>query len=162
VVAQRTKVGSSPPLVYVEDRGGIYDAPLDMVWDFFLKDETYHPKAHRSTVRNFQERKLSDVSVFLSWEARAGRRWVKRACRMTTIPPAVRVQEELNGPEAGSIKVYLYSPSGSRTRVDVLAYMTPRKLTRKQIRSQTRRVFANAYREDLPWFRKYVRSRKAT
>jgi hypothetical protein len=149
---------SAPQLVYLEDRGAVYDAPISVVWDFWLKDEVFHPKAHRSTVRNFREKKLSEVTTLLTYEQRHAGRWVKMACRMTTVPPAVRVQEDLQGPYAGSIKVFLYTPNGPKTTVDVIAYMRSRELTPKQIETDTRRRFADAYREDLPWFRKYVRS----
>ncbi len=148
-------------MVYLEDRGAVYDAPLDVVWDFWRKDEKYHPKAHRTDVRNFEGKELSEVTTLLTYEERQGGRWVKRACRMTTIPPAVRVQEDLEGPYAGSIKVFLYTPRGPKTTVDVLAYVKSLELTPKQAELDTRRKFAKAYREDLPWFRKYVRSRQS-
>jgi hypothetical protein len=160
VGAKRTKVESGRPLVYLADRGAVYDAPIDVVWDFSRKDQTYHPKAHRSSVRNFRAKQLSPMSVHLTWETREGRRLVKRACRTTTIPPAVRVQEDLDGPGAGSIKVFLYSPRGRRIIVDVFAYPRNRELSPTQLKTRTRRMFASAYREDLPWFRKYVLSRQ--
>jgi hypothetical protein len=160
VSAKSKLVAASPSLVYFEDRGAVYDAPLDVVWDFWLKDETYHPKAHTSAVRKFREKKLSEVTTLLRYEALEAGQWRKRACRMTVIPPAVRIQEDLKGPYAGSIKVYVYTPRGATTAVDVLCWMRSRELPPKQIEAETRRVFANAYREDLPWFRKYVRSRK--
>jgi hypothetical protein len=158
--AKKKPVETSPSLVYFEDRGAVYDAPLDVVWDFWLKDETYHPKAHTSNVRNFRAKELSEETTLLLYEALEAGQWRERACRMTTVPPAVRVQEDLKGPSAGSIKVFVYTPRGSRTAVDVLCWMRSTELTPKQIEFETRRDFANAFREDLPWFRKYVRSRK--
>ena len=148
-----------PGLVYLEDRGAVYDAPIDVVWGF-LRDEKFHSRAHRAKVRHFVGRKLSQVTTLLTYEQREGSRWAKRACRMTSIPPALRVQEDLVGPYAGSIKVFVYTPRGPRTIVDVLAYMRSLERTPNQIRSEMRRTFAGAYREDLPWFRRYVRSRK--
>jgi hypothetical protein len=150
----------TPGPVYFEDRGAVYNAPLEVVWDFWLNDETYHPKAHTSKVRNFKVKKLSEVTTLLRYEALAAGKWSKRACRMTVIRPAVRIQEDLEGPDAGSIKVYVYTPRGSSTVVDVLCWMRSSERTPKQIQNEARRMFANAFREDLPWFRKYVRSRK--
>jgi hypothetical protein len=160
MVARRKNVPAGSNPVYFEDRGAIYDAPLDVVWDFWRNDETYHPNAHTSAVRNFRTRDLSEVTTLVYYEALEAGKWEKRACRMTTIPPAVRVQEDLKGPGAGSIKVYVYSPRGSRTAVDVLCWMRSTKLTPKQIKSVTRKVFAKAFHEDLPWFQKYVNSRR--
>jgi len=158
--AKKKLVVASPGPVYFEDRGAVYDAPLDVVWDFWQKDETYHSRAHTSKVRNFRDKKLSELTTLVRYEALEAGRWRKKACRMTVIRPAVRVQEDLDGPDAGSIKVYVYSPRGSRTAVDVLCWMRSTKLTPRQVEVQTRRVFARAFREDLPWFRRYVRSRK--
>jgi hypothetical protein len=130
-----------------------------VVWDFWLKDDTYHPHAHTSKVRNFRTKELSELTTRINYEELVAGKWVKRSCRMTTVPPAVRVQEDLKGPDAGSIKVYVYSPRGSNTAVDVLCWMRSSKLTPKQTERQTLKVFASAFREDLPWFRKYVSSR---
>ena len=57
---------SSPRLVYFEDRGAVYDAPIETVWDFMRQDEEFHPKAHASSVRNFKDKRLSAVTVLLS------------------------------------------------------------------------------------------------
>jgi len=153
-------LGADPGWLYIEDRGAVYAAPLDVVWDFWARDEKFHPKAHRGEVRNFVDQKLSEVTTLISYEKREGTEWRKLSCRMTIIPPAVRVQEDLDGPYAGSTTVFLYTPKGSKTIVDVLTFRRSSEMTPKQIESDTRRMFANAYREDLPWFRKYVRSRK--
>jgi hypothetical protein len=152
----------SPKLVYLEDRGAVYDGPLDVVWDFWEKDEKYHAKAHTSKVRKFRVKELSKLTSLVRYEKLEAGKWTKKACRMTVIRPAVRIQEDLEGPEAGSIKVYVYTPQGSRTAVDVLCWLRSTDLTPKQIEVETRRVFAGAFREDLPWFRKYVQSRKGT
>ncbi len=157
---KKKRVRAGPSRVYFEDRGAVYDAPLDVVWDFWLKDQTYHPKAHTSDVRNFRAKEVSELTTLLRYEAHEEGQWRKKACRMTVIPPAVRIQEDLSGPYAGSIKAFVYTPRGSRTAVDVLCWMRSTERTPKQIEVETRRTFAHAFREDLPWFRKYVRSRK--
>ena len=153
------KVG--PSLVFFEDRGTVYDAPLEVVWDFMLKDETFHPQAHTTSLRNFEGKPLSDVTNLITCEVRKGGKWRRLVSRLTTIRPAVRIAEELEGPYAGSKMVFVYTPRGSRTIVDVLCYMRSLELTPEQIEVDTRRTLANAFREDAPWFRKYARSRKS-
>ncbi len=155
---KRKAEGANPDLVYFEDRGAVYDAPLEVVWDFMLQDETFHPQAHKGVVRNFVSKALSDVTELLSWEHRQGRAWKRVSARFTTIRPALRVTEYLDGPYAGSTAVFVYSPRGRRTAVDVLCYMRSAELTPKQIERTYRKTLAGAYREDGPWFRKYVRS----
>jgi hypothetical protein len=158
--AKKKSTGTGHEPVYLEDRGAVYDAPLEVVWDFWLKDETYHSHAHTSNVRNFRTKELSKLTTLIRYQALEGGKWRKKACRMTVIRPAVRVQEDLLGPDAGSVKVYVYTPRGSKTVVDVHCWMRSSERTPKQIILEARKTFANAYREDLPWFRKYVASLK--
>jgi hypothetical protein len=151
----------SPRVTYVEDRGAVYDAPLEVVWDFIEKDERFHPKAHTAKVRNFEEKALSDVTTLLSYERRKGSRWEKMVCRMTAIRPAVRIQEDLDGPFAGSKTVFLYTPKGERTVVDVFAYVQSSELTPAEIKRERKKTWANAYSEDLPYFRRFAKQHLA-
>jgi hypothetical protein len=145
-----------PKVTYVEDRGAVYDAPLEVVWDF-MNDETFHPKAHTAVVRNFEEKSLSEVTTLLSYERRNKDRWEKMVCRMTTIRPAVRIQEDLDGPFAGSKTVFLYTSQGERTVVDVFGYVRSSEMTEAEIKRDRRKTWANAYSEDLPYFRRFAK-----
>jgi hypothetical protein len=145
-----------PKVTYVEDRGAVYDAPLEVVWDF-MNDETFHSKAHTAAVRNFEEKRLSEVTTLLSYERRVRNRWVKMVCRMTTIRPAVRIQEDLDGPFTGSKTVFLYTSRGERTVVDVFGYVRSSEMTPAEIGRERRRTWANAYSEDLPYFRRFAK-----
>jgi hypothetical protein len=150
------------PETYVEDRGAVYDAPLEVVWDFMEKDETFHPKAHAADVRNFESKKLSAVTSLISYEEKIGPVWEKRLCRMTTIRPAARIQEDLVGPYAGSTTVFFYRPQGNRTVVDVFGYARCPGLTAKQVKRERKETWSNAYSEDLPFFRRFVQQRSRT
>lgn len=125
------------------------------------QDQTYHPHAHKGSVRRFQSRKLSAVSELLSWEERDGRAWRRRSARMTEIRPAVRIQEDLDGRYAGSTLVFLYLPRGRKTRVDVLCFMRSTERTPEQIEAWWRKNLADNFREDRPWLRSYARSLRA-
>jgi hypothetical protein len=147
----------SPRVTYVEDRGAVYDAPPEVVWDFMEKDETFHPKAHTADVRNFEEKALSEVTILLSYERRSGGQWKKMVCRMTSMRPAVRIQEDLDGPDAGSKTVFLYKPQGERTVVDVFGYVQSSVHTPAEIRRDRKKTWAKAYAEDLPYFRRFAK-----
>ena len=146
----------SPSVTYVEDRGAVYDAPLEVVWDFMEKDEVFHPQAHTSAVRNFEDKALSDVTTLLSYEKRIGGRWEKMVCRMTAMRPAVRIQEDLDGTFAGTKTVFLYTPRGEGTVVDVFAYVQSSEHTPAEIKRDRKKTWANAYSEDLPFFRRFA------
>ena len=151
----------SPSMTYVEDRGTVLDAPLEVVWDFMEKDEEFHPKAHATTLRNFVAKDLSDVTTLLRCEVRDGGRWRKMVARMTTIRPAVRILEELEGPFAGSKTVHVYRPRGRKTSVDVLCYMHSTELSPKEIKRQRMRTYASSHAEDVPFLRRFTRKHPA-
>jgi hypothetical protein len=155
-ISKTPRKAVQPGMTYVEDRGAVYDAPLEVVWDF-MNDETFHPKAHTAVVRNFEEKALSKITTLLSYERRKGNRWVKMVCRMTTIRPAVRIQEDLDGPFAGSKTVFLYTSRGERTVVDVLGYVRSSEMTPAEIKRERLKTWANAYSEDLPFFRRFAK-----
>jgi hypothetical protein len=144
-------------MTYFEDRGTVLDAPLEVVWDFIEKDEEFHPKAHSGSLRNFEEKKLSEVTGLIHCEVRWGGRWRKMVTRFTSIRPAVRINEELEGPYAGSKFVLLYFPQGKRTVVDILRYMHSSELSPEEIKRGTLRTFANSHAEDLPYLRRFAR-----
>jgi hypothetical protein len=68
ISAKTKQVEVSPNLVYFEDRGAVYGGPLDVVWDFWEKDETYHAKAHTSKVRNFRVKEVSKLTSVVRYE----------------------------------------------------------------------------------------------
>lgn len=82
--------------------------------------------------------------------------------RLTEIRPAVRIDEELEGPFAGSTKVFLYSPRGRKTYVDVLCYMRSSELSPKEIERVTRRDLAENHAEDEPFLRRFARKHPAS
>ncbi len=55
------------------------------------KDETYHPNAHISDVRNFRAQELAVVTLPVTYEERREGEGEKRVCRTTSVPPLVCV-----------------------------------------------------------------------
>jgi hypothetical protein len=158
--AESQRAGAPAAVTYVEDTGAVYDAPLEVVWDF-MNDETFHSKAHKAVVRNFAEKPISEITTLLSYEKRVNGRWEKMVCRMTTIRPAVRIQEDLDGPFAGSKTVFLYTSQGERTVVNVFGYVRSSEMTPAEIRRERRRTWSNAYSEDLPYFRRFAEQHRS-
>jgi len=73
---------------------------------------------------------------------------------MTTIPPFTRIVEEFAGRYTALKMVFLYTPKGKRTAVDVFV-LAPRGVV-----EETRQTLAQADEEDAPMVRAYSRSRK--
>lgn len=141
-------------LVYFEDRGTVYDAPVDALWDFMLNDNEFHPRAHHSTLRKMKWKEVNEITGEGTCEVVREGKWDKMRFRMTTVPPLVRIQEDFAGKHAGQKVVYLYTPRGKRTVVDVFGW-SPRGAV-----DEFQRSLATAYEEDLPGLREFMRARK--
>lgn len=141
--------------VYFEDRGSVLDAPLDVVWEFMLTDNEFHPKAHHDSLRNMEWKGLNELTGEGTCEVVRGGKWRKMRFRITAIPPFVRISEEFGGQYDGQKMVFLYTPKGKRTAVDVFV------LTRKEVAEETRRTLAQAHEEDVPMLREFLSSRKS-
>lgn len=150
----KKKKGNSE-MVYFEDRGTVLDAPIDVVWDFMLKDDVYHPKAHRNTLRNMKWKDQNEITGGGTCEVFDGGRWRKMKFRMTTIRPYVRITEEFGGSHAGQKMVFLYTPKGrNKTAVDVFVY------TRKRVAKEMRETLASSHEEDVPMLREFARTQR--
>src|SRR3989442_15707558 len=106
--------------VYFEDPGSVFDAPLEMVWDYILHDDEFHPQAHKDSLRNFKWKDVNEIAGMASCEVHRAGRWMKMTSRITTIPPVARIDEELTRRFAGSKIVLLYTPKGKRTGIECL------------------------------------------
>jgi len=142
-------------LVYFEDRGSVIDAPIGVLWEYMLTDNKFHSKAHHNSLRNFKWKDVSEITGEGSCEVVRDGKWTKERFRLTTIRPFVRIHENFAGRYAGQKMVFLYTPKGKRTAVDVFV------LTPKHVAEETRRTLANAHEEDVPMIREFLRSRKA-
>jgi hypothetical protein len=141
-----------PEMICFEDRGTVLNAPIDVVWDFMLKDREYHPRAHRNTLRNMKWKRQNDITGEGTCEVIRAGRWSKMKFRMTTIPPYVRISEEFGGRYAGQKMVFLYTPNGrNKTTIDVFVY------TQKRLAQEVKRELVEAHKEDLPMLREFAR-----
>jgi hypothetical protein len=149
-----TSRNKSKELVYFEDKGSVFDAPIDVVWDYNVSDNEYHTKAHHTTLRNMKWKNLSEITGEGTCEVKRSGRWSKMRFRQTEIPPFVRINEEFEGRYAGKIMVQLYIPKGKKTGIDVYV------LTPKEVAGEYRETLANAFNEDGPMVRAFYRSKK--
>lgn len=148
-----TRTAKPADFVYFEDKGTVYDAPIDIVWDFILNDNEFHPRAHSGSLRNMKWREVNEITSEATCEVMRGGRWTKMRARITTIPPLARINEEFEGAYAGLKAVFLYTPQGNRTVVDVCVH-APRAVA-----DEMKKTLANAFLEDVPMLRAFVKSR---
>jgi len=159
--AKTSRDRPSPDLTYLEDRGTVYDVPLQVLWDFMKEDQELHPRAHATTLRNLEVTKLSEVTQLIRYEMRFEGRGRTMVSRLTEIRPAVRIDEELEGACPGSKKVFLDSPRGRGTSVGVLCYMRSSELSPREIERVTRRDLAQDHAEDESLLLRFARKHPA-
>ncbi len=148
-----------PVEVFFHDADTVYDAPIDALWDFMLKDEEFHPKAHANVLRNFEGKDLSPTSFEATYEVWRGGKWRRSKTRITDYPPVCRVVEELDGDYAGTIFLVQYWPAGKRTRVDIWARLRSDVLSARELRTHWRESYANAFKEDLTVLPQFLKKR---
>jgi hypothetical protein len=120
-----------------------------------LTDDEFHPKAHHDSLRKMKWKDLNKITGEGSCEVVRGGKWRKMRFRITTIPPLVRIVEEFGGRYNGQKMVFLYTPKGKRTAVDVFVQ------TRKEVADETRRTLAQSHKEDVPMLREFLRNRES-
>jgi hypothetical protein len=135
-------------MVYLRDEGSLFDAPLEVVWEYIFGGEG-HDASHKTT-RGGKMKALAKAPFVLLYaaERRYGTRWVPEQMRITFFPPLATVQEFLSGPLAGSKWTYVYSPKGRRTRVDVFGDFRSKTLPDSRVRALAAKFLANEFRED--------------
>jgi len=130
------------------------DVPIDVVWDFMVTENKFHKKAHYSSLRNMKWKNISDITGAGTCEVMRGGRWSKMKFRVTSIRPFVRIVEEFEGPYAGQKMVFLYTPKGKRTGIDVFV-IAPKALVR-----EIHDTLANAHEEDVPALTAFARQQE--
>ena len=142
------------------DVGSVLIAPIDVVWDYIMRDSEFHPQAHRDVLKNFKWKRVDDNTVVASCDVFRAGRWMTLKTRTPTLEPNVRINEELAGPYAGTTFVLLYRPRGNRTAVDVFGELVSETLSPDELRREWMGILAETERQDAPFLAKYARSRR--
>lgn len=141
-------------MVRVEDVGSEFDAPIEVVWRF-LGTPDIHAPAHAGS-RNRQVTPVHGSTIELSMEQILHGSWHRVRNRITMLPPLAMVIEALEGPLAGSKSVYLYTPRGPKTRVDVYGEFVSTQIPEDQIDSAVRDFLDRVFTEDNTAIRQFA------
>ena len=148
-----------PPEVFFHDADTVYDAPIEVLWEFILNGGEIHGGAHHATLRHFEGKDLSPTCFEATYEILRGGEWRKSKSRTTLYPPICKVSEQLEGDYAGSVLLWQYWPTGKRTRVEVWARLRSDVLSAKELRAHWRESLANAFEEDVAVLPKFLKQR---
>jgi len=149
-----------PEMVWVEDKGATFDAPIDVVWKYIFGGGD-HDAAHHTTRAGKMKLAFKEPIILLyTAERKYGTTWKKETMRISFFPPVASVQELLDGPLKGSKWTYVYTPHGRRTRVDAYGEFRSRSLPTKKLKRWAVEFLANEFREDAPGVRAMGRAHR--
>jgi hypothetical protein len=130
-------------MVYIRDEGSMFDAPVNVVWEF-VQSDTDHGSSHKGR-RNFQRKQLGENTVQLDWEQDVDGKWIQMSNRLTFHPPIGFFVEPMAGPMAGSKFFNYYVPKGEKTEVVVVgdwnSSMIPPAQLEKAVMANLEKVF---------------------
>jgi hypothetical protein len=135
-------------MVYLKDEGSIFDAPIDFVWKYIFGGES-HDTAHKTT-RKPKFAKFSDITILYGSERYLRGKWAPDRMRISMFPPVSVVTEWLKGALAGSKLVYVYSPRGEKTRIDVYGEFTSKTLPPGEVEAAAREFLEMEFAADAP------------
>jgi hypothetical protein len=144
-------------MVYIKDEGGTFDAPLDTVWKYIFGGGE-HDKVH-TTTRKGKFKSVSDCTFLYIAERNHKGKWIPEVMRISFFPPVAMVQEWVKGPYAGSKWVYLYSPQGKKTGIDVYGEFKSKTLSDAKLRTVVAKFLASEFKDDAPAVRKMARGK---
>ncbi|MFZ0891445.1 MAG: hypothetical protein WB778_09990 [Thermoplasmata archaeon] len=146
-------------MVYLKDEGSVFDAPIDFVWSYIFGGEG-HDSAHKTT-RNSKFGKVSDITILYGSERLLRGKWAPDQLRISMFPPISVVTEWLEGVLAGSKLVYLYSPQGEKTRIDVYGEFTSKSLSPKEVEAAAQEFLETEFAADAPVIREeYLKAKR--
>ncbi len=141
-------------MVHVRDEGATFDAPVDMVWQYLNSGPT-HMQAHK-LIRNRNAEPAGENTMLVTMERNWNGAWTKVVSRMSVVRPLGIVQEFLEGPFAGSKAFMVYTPKGTKTRVDVYGEFTSPTIPEDQVEKAALKWLAETYDEDVPAVRAFA------
>jgi hypothetical protein len=145
-------------MVYIRDEGSVYDAPIDVVWKYLLEGGPTHVAAHQASARFLDGRQVTPSTSIATVERLIDGRWSRFVARSTDYPPLAIVNEELEGPFAGSKFAIIYTPEGHRTRVDAFGFWTSESMSSPEVERVVRGLFEASFNEDAPAVKAFAKT----
>ncbi len=144
-------------MVFVRDEGSVFDAPLEVVWDFFGSGPE-HSRAHRH--RNVARERLSERSGSYTWEQDFRGAPTCFDMRWTSFPPVGLGYDVVGGPFVGSTFFLYYTPQGDRTGVAVVGEFVSPTLPASEVAAAVDEFFSLEFAQDSAAIRERMRRRQ--
>ena len=135
-------------MVYLTDEGSLFDAPLEVVWEYLLEGKA-HDGVHKST-RNGKFEPVTHSTFLYHSERQVNGSWE---------PESIRISVFLKGPFEGSKMVYVYKPRGKKTEIAVYGDFRSTSIPDAQLEGAVRTMLATEFEEDAPAIRRLASSK---
>ncbi len=140
-------------MVFIEDAGSAFDAPLDVVWKLNQAHATDVARIHPSS-RNNQMEMVNETTFVMSWEDTApDGQIIKTKARGSVHAPLGTVFEILEGPLAGSKFFNYYIPKGEKTGVTVVGEFKSPVMPDEQLKGAVLAFLEKAFNEDSAYLK---------
>lgn len=141
-------------MVFIEDAGSVYNAPIDMIWKLNQAHATEANKIHPKS-RNNKTEVISETTFFSSWETDGiDGKPVKMRIKGSIFPPLGVAFEILEGPMAGSQFFNYYNPQGNRIGVTVVGNFKSPMMSDEQLKPAVLAFLEEAFNEDAAYLAK--------
>ncbi|MCI4364695.1 MAG: hypothetical protein L3K10_01325 [Thermoplasmata archaeon] len=142
-------------MVHIKDEGSLFEAPIDVVWKYH-EDAATHARAHTST-RNPSFKPVSPTVFVYTVERESRGQWTGESIQITVLQPLGFAFEWVSGPLTGSTMVYLYTPRGEKTQIDVVGEFVSSTIPSGQLEQHVRDWLQREFNEDAPAVRALAR-----
>ncbi len=140
-------------MVFIEDAGSEFDAPLDVVWKLNQAHATDAAKIHPNS-RNNQMEMVNETTFVMSWEDVApDGQIIKTKARGSMHAPLGTVFEILEGPLTGSQFFNYYTPKGDKTGVTVVGEFKSPIMPDGQLKDAVLAFLEKAFNEDSAYLK---------
>jgi hypothetical protein len=140
-------------MVFIEDAGSEFDAPLDVVWKLNQAHATEAAKIHPQS-RNNQMEMVNETTFISSWEEAApDGKIVKIKAKGAIHAPLGVAFEILEGPLTGSKFYNYYIPKGGKTGVTVVGDFKSAIIPDEQLESVVLAFLEKAFNEDSAYLK---------
>jgi hypothetical protein len=142
-------------MVFIEDIGSIFDAPLDKVWKLGEAHAKEGNKIHPNT-RNNKTEIVNDTTFINSWEEDMNGQTIKIKAKGTIYYPLGMAFEILEGPFSGSKFFNYYIPKdNNKTSVNIVGDFRSNVISDdEQLKSAVIGFLEKVYNEDIAYLTK--------
>ena len=144
-------------MVYVQDEGSLFDAPIEVVWEYLLEGKA-HDGVHKAT-RNGKFEPLTHSTFLYSSERNLNGIWEPESMRISVFQPVAIASVFLQGPLEGSKMVYVYKPRGKKTQIDVYGEFQSLSIPPDQVEGVAQQMLDTEFAEDAPAIRRLAASK---